>query len=398
MKYTSAILFSLFFFVISCDTEQNLGNGIEQSFIKYYGGDGNQEGADVELLADGGFLLFGRSTLTDGNRQMLLIRTDQLGNERWSKIYGGQANESAADLEINEAGEIFMSANLTQTGQVGSKILILKTDKDGALKDSVTLGEDGVRNTVNDILVANNGDLLIIGTIENTSNGSSIFFKDRLTSTLDRVPLWSERPISSGNRQGQYILEENNGELIYLASSDEPAPGTGDEKGVNFYATKVDDLGSLVSFEAKFYGNSQDQFLSGASRSDPGRVAMIGSTVSENGFSQLFVVLTRQNLTPLFEVELSNPRSTEGVDVTTSQSGDVLILGNQIAGTTNDIYLAALDDRGNMIRSETFGGSGDDAAAAIKELPDGSIVIAGTVELESQRKMVLIKTTDNGNF
>ena len=47
-----------------------------------------------------------------------------------------------------------------------------------------------------------------------------------------------------------------------------------------------------------------------------------------------------------------------------------------------------------------FGGLNDDYIGAVKELPDGKIVLLGTMSLgnEAQKKMVLIKVNKDGKF
>ena len=49
----------------------------------------------------------------------------------------------------------------------------------------------------------------------------------------------------------------------------------------------------------------------------------------------------------------------------------------------------------------SFGGDGDDTAAAVAELPDGHIMVLGTMQLgnpPAQFKITLIKLNSNGKF
>jgi hypothetical protein len=41
---------------------------------------------------------------------------------------------------------------------------------------------------------------------------------------------------------------------------------------------------------------------------------------------------------------------------------------------------------------------GEDTAGGVEVLPDGRIAVVGTIQLETQKKMVLIVTSANGRF
>ena len=54
---------------------------------------------------------------------------------------------------------------------------------------------------------------------------------------------------------------------------------------------------------------------------------------------------------------------------------------------------------GAVTWSNNFGSlEGEDTAGGVEALPDGRIAVIGTVQLETQRKLVLIVTGPNGRF
>jgi hypothetical protein len=75
-------------------------------------------------------------------------------------------------------------------------------------------------------------------------------------------------------------------------------------------------------------------------------------------------------------------------------------LANEIKDNNKrDIFLLRLTFNGSVMGSLSFGSlEGDDSAGAVRAHPDGRIAVFGTMELETQKKMVLIMLSPNGNF
>ena len=111
--------------LIGCDTEDNIGNDFENFFIKYYGDEGNQTGIDLIEVEDG-FLLLGTSQRTAGDRQVLLVKTDELGNQLWWQTYGGMDDETPVDFELGAGNVVYIGANVSKT--TDSDVLIIKVD------------------------------------------------------------------------------------------------------------------------------------------------------------------------------------------------------------------------------------------------------------------------------
>lgn len=401
MKYLLTILclYSLVVFQ-SCDTEESLGSDFEDYFIKYYGQEGSQTGVDIELLGDGSFLILGNSIATNSSSQVILVMADALGNEMWSNTYGGSGNEIAVDVEVNDAGEIFVAANVFTVGSNDSKVLIYKLNNLGSMIDSVILGDDGFINVVNDIIVTNNQDIISVGRTNNTNDNTNDILTYRLTTSLSEVPNWDETIgfIGANDESGQRVIENNDGSLIYFSTSNTPAEGNSSKAGFNFYIFQTNSQGQPSSLEEQFYGNSFNQFMSSANSTFDDGAVMVGSTISDDGSGQLYISRIRNSFLLVFEDQLSTVENTFGKDIIESSFGGLLVAADQAAGTTNDIFLARLNSQGSIIWSKTFGGLDEDNVSTVRELPDGSIILLGTVELESQSKIALIKINSEGEF
>ncbi|NJN41192.1 MAG: hypothetical protein HC811_02080 [Flammeovirgaceae bacterium] len=95
----------------------------------------------------------------------------------------------------------------------------------------------------------------------------------------------------------------------------------------------------------------------------------------------------------------------EGISAFPLQSGGYLVIGNEGAGTPNR-SICLLKVNNDLTLSWTspshllFGGINDDFAGNVAELPDGRLLIFGTMSLgnEGQKKMALIKLNKDGKF
>ena len=74
----------------SCEKEQISPANQEVAFVKYYGHVGAQTAADVIQTSDGGYVLLGSTNSYSTRQEMdiLVIKTDSLGNEEWSSAFG----------------------------------------------------------------------------------------------------------------------------------------------------------------------------------------------------------------------------------------------------------------------------------------------------------------------
>lgn len=94
----------------------------------------------------------------------------------------------------------------------------------------------------------------------------------------------------------------------------------------------------------------------------------------------------------------------EGRAITSTRDGGFVIAGTIITvpGVLGkggkDLVLIKLSAAGNMLWYRLLGGSGDDVPAAIKETPDGDLIIVGTHTLGNYSTIFLAKTDKNGEL
>ena len=119
---TNNINFITYWDVCLIKTDQN-GN---EQWYQYFGNTDNEEGNSVQQTSDGGYVITGsKISNNSGNRDIYLIKTDQIGNEQWSQVFGGTGwDEGQSVQQTSDGGYII-------TGTKDDDICLIKTDQNG---------------------------------------------------------------------------------------------------------------------------------------------------------------------------------------------------------------------------------------------------------------------------
>jgi hypothetical protein len=132
----------------------------------------------------------------------------------------------------------------------------------------------------------------------------------------------------------------------------------------------------------------------------------VGTEISGSGLPEVFLsyVVNSQSVPiKIFSGNVGNGE-LEGVSGYPSLNGSsIFILANQFDvtgdGTRNIKLIKVNAYLGKDQWSQEFGSSGyDEQGKALAELPNGDIVIVGTVNLINQNKLTLIKVNSAGRF
>lgn len=107
---------------------------------KFYGGTGYEYIGSFIKTADQGFLILGTtSSFGKGNNDVYLVKTDNKGNEMWSKTYGGFFNEYGKYLKAKDDGTFIIKGKkqFCDSENVGGncydKTWIIKIDENGEM-------------------------------------------------------------------------------------------------------------------------------------------------------------------------------------------------------------------------------------------------------------------------
>lgn len=444
MMVSSRLRHLVFFFLASvgllcsCDTAKNIEDPTKNYFIKYYGGDGDQEGVDAVVGKDGFIYLLGNTntpTSTNG-KQLYLVKADADGKLVWEKTFGGKFDEEAKDLEITTDDRLVILAN-SQKGFVDSDILVMTVSLEGVKIDSVLIGLktiSGAEADDNASSVSQTADGFIVsGSTTGVSvkpNQGSEDVRDalhlRFTSnlTIFNNTVWKNVSGSIGSDGATRVHQVNSGTYYVFGYTNIDVTGTS-TIDFNFWVYQLGATGEANN--SKMYPgapvtNEKLTSVIASPLSSGDGFLLAGTSSNAVGSYDIYITKLRKTLTfnQALDYQINNtlsqlnqPQSVTlgkldiekgNVSVFSSIYSGYLVLANEKSATTNNFYLTKINIDGGFAwdnpENLIFGGQRDDFIGAVLELADGKIILIGTMAIgdEGQKKMALIKLNKEGKF
>ncbi|MBX9784748.1 MAG: T9SS type A sorting domain-containing protein [Chitinophagaceae bacterium] len=253
---------------------------------KNYGGISNVVSQDIKQTSDNGYVIvssFNAVGLVSGYKgggDYWVIKLDSIGNLKWQRFLGGSGNDSPTSiLEANDGGIVIAGVTTSTNGDVIGKtdslnldVWIVKINNIGStiLWQKLYLGSK--REEVSDMKKAVNGDLLITGLSNSndndfTGNGDGDnnkfdMFIIRLSANGNTI--WKKMSRNTGDDNGSSLIELPNNSIVVGGSVyvNNLNAATGwivklASDGTNLWERKVYNIGTadtfLISFSQMVY-------------------------------------------------------------------------------------------------------------------------------------------------
>ncbi len=437
MRYS--ILFVLIV-LISCDSTSQFESPGENYFVKFYGEDGNHEGVDFIANSDGTFILLGNENVPGQSQQIYLVKVDAQGMVIGEpKSFGSsKVDEFAKDIEVTPDGNIIVAGE-SQTGPGNRDVYILKVDNDLNLIQEKTIsgvlqtrGGQEADEEVNSISVISDGFIVAGSTTAvglrpgsdpnikptNIKDGLHLRFTNNLDLVLQSTGNWF---YTTGKDHEDILVKmiEITPSLYYgFGYSNNPVSvNNNTTSNFNYWAFSIGSTAVATGYDETFNsGNSvENRILSDVIKSptQSGEGYVLGGIKSNSTGESQSYILKLGNPLDLNQNNVLNEESPTdlGTDVgsktsmTSLAQGGYYLLSNSKLPPNDNVDIA-LNKLSNSFRTEGresiyFGGEGDDFTGAVRELPDGKIMVMGTMTLggvSGQKKIVLMKLNKDGKL
>lgn len=413
--------------LITCENESNVKPGFPDFFIKYYGDTGDQQGVDLVVNPDGTILLLGSSFDEEKGNRIYLTKVSEQGNILWVQYYGNGGQDFAVDIEpLNNGNFVVLGYRNVKVND--ADVELLEIDPNGNLvpgkeKISGIPDENDIPRSVTPI---SDGGVLVIGqtTASTIDQGTGILdvlpniFVQRYQSDFSLVSDFAELPFGRGGLDdGIKMIETSPNKFKMFFTSNTGNIGVIDN--FNFIATELDNDGNPQGFVSFLDGvtNVTDEQLKKVAYSSTNGYALLGTTSPAGNATPssayLITLDPRLSLTNPLQITYTNQGNEiiaplnlggdiSGSAVAITADNGYLVLANQsvtTSGAVNDnLVLFRLNFVGDVLWETSFGSEYSDFGCSVIELPDGKILIFGTVTLGNQQKMVLIKVNSQGQF
>src|SRR5210317_11924 len=108
--------------------------GQNSSYTSVYGGSSDEHSVDMEQLSTGDhFVVSNTLSYGTGNYDILLTKTDGLGQELWSYAYGTSGNDLATSLLVTSDGGVLITGYTDGIGTGNEVALVLKVNSSGTM-------------------------------------------------------------------------------------------------------------------------------------------------------------------------------------------------------------------------------------------------------------------------
>ena len=247
-----------------------------------FGGDNKDYGNSVQQTIDGGYIITGEiSSSGNGSSDVLLIKTDQQGQEEWIQTFGGSDYDIGNSIEQTYDGGYIITGSTRSYGNGSSDVLLIKTDQQGQEEWIQTFG-GGYIDIGNSIKQTSDNGYIITGYTQSYGNGSRDVWLIKTNSQGNEE--WNQTFGGSYVDIGNSIQQTIDGGYIITGS-----------RGTDYYSDlwliKTDYQGN-EEWNRTFGGNDYDFGNSVQQTTDDGYI-IIGHTKSYgNGGYDIFLIKT----------------------------------------------------------------------------------------------------------
>lgn len=175
-------------------------------------------GYAVKQTTDGGYIIAGMTnSLGNGNYDAYLVRTDDKGQKLWEKTYGGFDWDMAYDVEITSDGGFMVVGETHSLGKGDADAYLIRTDKDGNVVWEKTLG--GKKKDIAHALIkTRDGNYAFCGenaSKNDTSKGDAwlVKFKEDGSVVFDTTHVLPEYDVAYG------LVEDDSLKLVICGKS-----------------------------------------------------------------------------------------------------------------------------------------------------------------------------------
>jgi len=295
----------------------------QQLRFKYtYGGLNHDYGRSVKQTFDVGYIAAGSTnSFGNGNMDMLLIKTDSMGAQKWAHTFGGTGVEWGYSVQQTKDTGYVLAGYTNSFGAGGYDFYLVKTDSLGNVKWTKTYG---------------GSDWDFAYSVEQTSDGGYIMAGGTYSDTK------------------------------------------GDE---DMYLVKTDANGDTL-WTRKYGGVKQDEARSVKQTSDLGYIITGFTKTASDTLGNVFLIKTDQNGDTLWTRVFGGSGTDFGNEVieNTSLASYIVVGGTNSSLPDLDFYLLRVDYSGNTVWEKVYkpsSGNADDVANAVTNAPNNTFAFVG---------------------
>ena len=390
----------------------------EITWIKNFGGSGDDTAQSVIQTNDGGYAILGYTNSTDGDllgkaldvNDYWLLKLDSEGNLQWSRTYGGSMDDRGQSVIQTADGGFALTGYAMSDDGDGSNNngfhdnWILKLDAQGNLEWEKSFGFSGHDHSY-DLVQTADGGFFFVGFLDITSAlADGTYYRGNSLTSHGVGEFWGTKIDASGNLEwrayyggtnndrAHAVVQADDGGFVLAGFSESEDFDISNSRGsYDFWVVKITNAGELV-WERSF-GGSGIEIAYDIAKTESNSYLITGHTFSSdedissnNGEADIWLIHVSDQGDLLWERTYGGNLFDAAQSVDAIGSNQILIAGNaksdglgEIPNSgENDIWLAKTSLQGQLIWQRTFGGSALDFGFDALQDRSQSLILVGS--------------------
>jgi hypothetical protein len=341
-------------------------------WTKTYGGPGADYCRSLQQTSDGGYALIGHTTsFGAGDWDTYFVKTDSNGDTLWTRKYGGPQYDDGWDIQQTHDKGYIIVGRSNSFGPSAMDVYLIRTDSLGDTLWTRTYGGSDWDEAYAVRQIQDHG-FIVAGVTESFGSGEMKLYLIRTDSVGDT--LWTR---SYGDGENDYVgwsVQETASNGYIVAGYVDHHPGYAD-----VYLMKTDSMGDTLW--TRKYGGSLNEYSYALDNTFDGGYIVAGRTSSYGmGMYDFYLIRTDSLGDTLWTRSYGGPAWDGGRSVQqTSDSGFIVVGWTDSFGPLleYDIYAVKTDCNGNILWSNSLGGSDQDYGYSVIETSDFGYAIVG---------------------
>jgi hypothetical protein len=301
-----------------------------------YGGSGYEDCEEARQTSDGGYIVVGSTrSFSAGGTDFYVVKTDSIGEPIWSRSYGGQHAEWAKCVTETSDGGFVIAGHISSTGSYCYGYLI-RTDQNGNQLWTRQYGGTDI-DGLESIRETDDGGFIMGGVTQSFGAGWKDMYLIRTDANGDT--LWTRTFGGTGNDWGFCAIETYDGGFVLVG--EEQSFGAVD---YNFYAVKTDSVGNTL-WSQTYGGTGTERAYSVHETLDHGLI-IAGYTNSFGAdYYDILVVKTDANGNQQWNCTIGGTNNDQGHSIQQTSNGGYIITGytQSYGAGAKDFWLVRLD-------------------------------------------------------
>jgi hypothetical protein len=392
---------------VTITVEQN-STGSSIVWQKTFGGSQHDVAMDALPLAGGGYMIAGYTLSNNGDvsdnkgwTDGWLVKMDDQGNRIWSKTYGGSSDDHFTSfITMPDGGSVVTGYSASNNGDVpGNKgetdVWILRLNNSGTVLWKKNFGGSNY-DMAHAIAATPDGGIAITGTTESNDgdlagmghHGLKDMWVLKLNSNGDLI--WQKMLGGSFDESSHTITVAADGNILiagYAESTDGDLAGSTMRGFHDAWMVKLNNTGTVL-WKKTFGGNGNESIHSIVSTADGGIIASgysqssTGDVSGNHGKNDAWAMKLNNNGAILWSKSFGGTEDDGANSILPQADGGFIIAGFTASKNGDitkhqglgDIWVFKLNNNGNLVWSNTFGGSQNEAASFILSTTDNNFL------------------------